>query len=53
MESISIAACGMKRKGKNKNEYKEYDSFEKSRRKNLRTKKKKIGTSLGRKKTFY
>jgi hypothetical protein len=53
MECISIAECGMKRKGKIKKEYKEYDSFERSHRKKLRTKKKRIETSLGRKKTYY
>lgn len=43
MENIFIAECGMKRKTKpkKKNEYREYDSFEKSRRKNMRLNKKK------------
>lgn len=42
MENISFAECGMKRKTKpkKKNEYREYDSFEKSRRKNMRLNKK-------------
>ena len=44
MENIFIAECGMKRKTKpkKKNEYREYDSFERSRRKNIRLKKNKF-----------
>ncbi len=43
MENISIVEGCMKRKTKpkKKNEYREYDSFEKSRRKNMRISKKK------------
>jgi hypothetical protein len=48
-----LNGMGMKRKGKIKKEYKELDSFERSHRKKLRTKKKRIGTSQGRKKTYY
>jgi hypothetical protein len=43
MENLFIVECGMKKKDKpkKKNEYREYDSFEKSRRKNMRLNKKK------------
>lgn len=43
MENLFIVECGMKRKTKpkKKKEYREYDSFEKSRKKNIRLNKKK------------